>query len=622
MFVKPHFFRVLRHTLVPVCVAAFVLSACGTQKATSQSTSMKVTRGTISQSISGSGQIEANQESDLNFGLDGTISEVLVSAGQRVKKNDVLVRLQTDDLDQKVSQAQANLKSAQASLDELKAGASETDIAKAKSSLTTAQLQLQKTKTGDAKPGTVASAKANLETAKAELNALLNPTDADRQEAERAVTDAQNSLQSTKDSASANKTKAQYSLDQAVQSLTTAQASYAAAKHNWDYVQETGNDPTNPTTTNSSGNKVANSLNDSERQQYYNTFVQAEASLNNAQTSVQSAQLSYDNARQQEVIDVQTAENNLASAQAKLDALLNPSASDIAKAKASVTSAEASVASASGAGTATDVKISEQSVAQAQSSLDALLAPATDVELAQAEAQVSQAQSNLTEAQQNRDSAELKAPFDGVVGAVNVSAGESVSAASDAAITMIDDSLYRVNMSVSEVDVPNLAVDQAASVTIDAISTAVLTGTVSYVALTPTVSNNVTTYEVHVNLDKTEAAIRVGMNAVVTITTQEHKDALLVPTVAIQQGTKGSVVNVERNGQTEQVDVKTGLTDSSNTEILSGLAEGDTVVVTLSTGSSSSSSTSNNNSGGGIPGMGGGMGGPPSGGMGGGGRNR
>ena len=86
----------------------------------------------------------------------------------------------------------------------------------------------------------------------------------------------------------------------------------------------TGTDPTNPTTTDSTGKKTANKLNDAQRQQYYDAFVQAQASLDSAQNAVTQAQVAYDTARQSEVTQIAQAEATLKDAQQTLDALKNP----------------------------------------------------------------------------------------------------------------------------------------------------------------------------------------------------------------------------------------------------------------------------------------------------------
>src|SRR5439155_22439324 len=151
-----------------------------------------------------------------------------------------------------------------------------------------------------------------------------NPTPDKLSAAQLKLTQAQISLQKTRDTDSATKTRAEQDMLKAADALTQAQASYATAKSNWDYVQETGRDPINPSKTNSQGKSVPNTVSDGQRQQYYQSYVQAEAGLHSAERAVNEAQITYDNARQQEVVDIQQAEAQVADAQQQLDALRNP----------------------------------------------------------------------------------------------------------------------------------------------------------------------------------------------------------------------------------------------------------------------------------------------------------
>ncbi|MEM8531745.1 MAG: HlyD family efflux transporter periplasmic adaptor subunit [Chloroflexota bacterium] len=600
-------------------VISLILAACGNQ-VTEQRTTMPVSAGDLTESVSSSGQIQAHQESFLNFSSNGTIADVLVEEGQRVEEGAVLAALETDDLDQQVIQAEANLKSAQADLADLQDGSAESDIRIAQSQLDTAQLQLGQTVNGNALSTDIASAQAQLNSAQATLEALRNPTVANRQTAELAVQDAQTNLQSTRDSASANKTQAELALQDATQSLTQAQSRYATAKGNWDFVEDTGNNPSNPESTNATGETVDNELQGTQAQQYYDEFVQAEAALRSAEASVQQAQVSYDNARHQEVADVQRAENQLAESEQQLELLLNPDAEAVAQAEAQVVQAQAQLASLITGGTQSDVAIAQQTVEQRQASLDELLAPPTDAALAQVEAQVAQAEAALAQAQNDRADAELVAPFDGVVAAVNITLGDASntsnstsSSADTAAIYLIDDSAYYVEVYFSEVDITQLEIGQQALIAMDALTEESLNGTLAYLASTPDVAQNVTTYQARIDLEQADTSLRVGLSATVNITIDQRVDVLLVPNIAIQQTRDGTQVLIQTDEETTLVDIETGLVGAIQTEVTSGLEEGDQVVIVVEdTGET-------NLPGGGLFGGGGGGGGGRGGGGGGGG---
>ena len=108
------------------------------------------------------------------------------------------------------------------------------------------------------------------------------------------------------------------------------------------------------------------------------------------------------------------------------------------------------------------------------------------------------------------------------------------------------------------------------------------------------------------------------MNATVTITVQQAQNVLMVPDRAIQTQGGNSVVEVQKDdGSTETVVVQTGLSDGTNTEITSGLEEGQTVILpsraATTTSAQATTTTRTGTQGGGLFQFGGEGGGPPSG---------
>ena len=97
--------------------------------------------------------------------------------------------------------------------------------------------------------------------------------------AEAALAQAQANLQSSKDRLSVAKTTAEAQVQQSALALTQAQARFALATSNWQYVQDTGNDPIVPKSSDGKGGTKPNKLSDAQRENYYAQFVQAEAAL-------------------------------------------------------------------------------------------------------------------------------------------------------------------------------------------------------------------------------------------------------------------------------------------------------------------------------------------------------
>jgi HlyD family secretion protein len=570
-------------------------------------TTAAVTQGPIAVTVSGSGSVAAARTVDLAFEQDGTITSVDVAIGDTVAAGQTLATIDASDLQLALQQAQASLKAAEAQLTAAQEGsATPQDLASAQASLDSAQAQLAQTTTGTASKADIASAQAQLTAAKAQLEALTNPTATDLAAAQRKVEQAQIALQSTRDSASQAKTNAQIQLNNATNALTQAQSKYSTAYQNWQHVQDENTDPTNPTTTNSSGVSKPNTLNDAQRQQYYDAYVQADAALKSAENAVTQAQVSYDAARQSEVLQIQQAEATLQDAQDQLAALQNPSATDLAQARASVTQAQASLAKLTEGGTASEIAQAQASVTQAQSNLDKLTAPASDAELAAAEASLLQAQANVATAQHNLDQASLQAPFAGVVSAVSLVPGaRASSSASTAAITLVDQSSMHIDVSLSETDAAKVQVGQPVSITFDALSDVTLAGTVATIAPAATATNNVVTYAVTVTFDPGDTPVKVGMSATADIQLESVDDAILVPTRAITTSGAAKTVTVVQGASQIAVTVTTGLVSDGKTAITSStpaLKAGDQVLVP-STASSTSTTTSSQAGGpsGGMP---------------------
>jgi macrolide-specific efflux system membrane fusion protein len=199
--------------------------------------------------------------------------------------------------------------------------------------------------------------------------------------------------------------------------------------------------------------------------------------------------------------------------------------------------------------------------------------------------------------------AKLVAPADGVVTAVNLTAG---AAAPSAAAMTVAAGTFQVTADVVESDISSMKLKQTASVTVAAIG-ATVDGTVTAISPTAEASsgnNSVVSYAVTVSLTNAPATLRAGMTAEITITTASATNVLAVPAAAVR-GSQGnySVLVMTAAGTPEARPVTVGLMTSSLVEIQSGLNAGDVVI----TGTSSTQRTTNNPNGGfGVPGGGGG----------------
>jgi RND family efflux transporter MFP subunit len=237
----------------------------------------------------------------------------------------------------------------------------------------------------------------------------------------------------------------------------------------------------------------------------------------------------------------------------------------------------------------------DKAVADAQNSLataEAALGNMTvnPLKVALKQAQVAGAQAALDKAVAALGNATMVAPFDGIVSAVNIEAGQTVSAGT-VAIEIVDPSVVEVSTAVDEIDVPQVQGGQKATISLDALPNEEFSGVVSSISLIGSSQSGVVSYPVTINLTVPSGVqLRQGMSATATITTQEVDNVLLVPVAAISgSSTNNPRVTVMVNGVPEVRVVKVGQSNDQYTEIVSGLNAGDEVVVTSSSSSSSSS---------------------------------
>lgn len=150
-----------------------------------------------------------------------------------------------------------------------------------------------------------------------------------------------------------------------------------------------------------------------------------------------------------------------------------------------------------------------------------------------------------------------------------------------------------VTINLSEIDVPTVHLGDKATITIDALAGKSFTGSVISIDTAGTVTSGVTTYATVIQFDTEAAGVYSNMAANASIITQTKDNVLLVPSTAVQTQNGQSTVKVMKNGTPQSVNVEAGASSDTQTEIASGLSEGDIVVTsssssTAQTGGSSS----------------------------------
>lgn len=172
----------------------------------------------------------------------------------------------------------------------------------------------------------------------------------------------------------------------------------------------------------------------------------------------------------------------------------------------------------------------------------------------------------------------LVSPINGEVIVRNFEPGQSVTTAD--AVLVLSDRLIVVAQ-VDETDIGYIKKGQRAVIKLDAYPDIEVQGQVSHISFESLLVNNVTIYEVNIIPDEISDVFRSGMSANVDIIRAQKNNILLLPNYVIKADNDGHsyVMSEGANGETEKIRVSIGIADEENTEIISGLSETDTVLL-------------------------------------------
>lgn len=217
----------------------------------------------------------------------------------------------------------------------------------------------------------------------------------------------------------------------------------------------------------------------------------------------------------------------------------------------------------------------------------------------QAKEQVVSAKEEVQRAQTNLGYATITSPIDGVVLSKSVEEGQTVAASfsTPELFTIAQDlTNMQVVADVDEADIGDVKEGERVTFTVDAYPDDTFEGEVKQVRQEATTTNNVVTYEVVISAPNADLKLKPGLTANVTIYTAERKGVLSVPSKALrfipQKETVGKMKIVDVANAKNKVwtiegnsivahKVNIGMTDGTNPQIVSGIAEGTKVITGL-----------------------------------------
>ena len=552
----------------------------------------RVQRTTLADTISATGPVTAAGAVPLNFKNSGKVSEIDVHIGDSVKAGQVLAKLDPTDLQSRLNQAKANLAAAQANYNKLVQGPRAADVEAAQVSIDAANRQLADARSALAAAQAVAAKDASasqhaVDNTKKNLTDVQAQVDAATAGDRTAVQGAQQALADAQKQRAALPAVVAQQIQQAKDKLFSDQTTFDAQVARGQVSKEQRQAALD------ADQAAVDQANASAQQQ----TVQAQTAVNRAQTALNNAEAALKN-------DLAKFQGQMASAQAQVASAQDALNTAGAKDAQGVQNAQAQLSSA----------VSAQETAKAN--YDKAVSLPSQADLANAKAQVDAQRAQVDLAQANLDAATLRAPSDGTVTAIsgavgqwltggalggtaaNAAAGNTSSSSNNGAsgfISLTSLSGLQVSAQVNEADIGRVHPGDAVTFTVDAFPGQTLTGKVAAVQPLGTASSNIVTYTVLIGVNTSKARLLPGMTANVTLTVAKRDNVLAVPSAAIAfaqaqiaagraPGSTSSnsalaVIVVDTKGKTKLQPIQTGANDGRNTEVVSGLSEGQRVAI-------------------------------------------
>jgi HlyD family secretion protein len=246
-----------------------------------------------------------------------------------------------------------------------------------------------------------------------------------------------------------------------------------------------------------------------------------------------------------------------------------------------------------------------------------------------AQAQIAQAQAALSQSEVSAQHTVITAPIDGIVIQRSVDVGQTVAASLSSPVVFsiaADLAEMQVSANIDEADIGRIRPGQQVTFKVDAFPTENFTGTVSQVRLQPTVVSNVTTYTAMIDVPNAALKLKPGMTANAKVEVARRNDVVRVSNAALRfRPSKDTFAALNQEApadaqsggariwryaddQIEPVRVQLGITDGTDTELVSSDLQPGTVVATgLATATTKTTTAAAPRN----PLMGSGPGGPP-----------
>lgn len=209
--------------------------------------------------------------------------------------------------------------------------------------------------------------------------------------------------------------------------------------------------------------------------------------------------------------------------------------------------------------------------------------------LHETEAQVQQSQASLRQLEEQLSYTTITSPIDGVVLSCDVQVGDAVSSilvlgsTATLVMTLGDTHQVYVKGKVDESDIAKVYLGQAARIKVQSFPNRTFSGRVTKIAPLGVEKDNVTTFEVQISIDNPGGELKANMTANAEIVLEEHKNVLTIPEQAVlydkDRNASVWVPDIHNRDGHRSVSIKTGISNGSRIEVLSGLKPGEKVIL-------------------------------------------
>jgi RND family efflux transporter MFP subunit len=301
------------------------------------------------------------------------------------------------------------------------------------------------------------------------------------------------------------------------------------------------------------------------------SFNTAAANYNSAKSTLDAAIIDQSGTGGTSPLDVQSAELQVSQAEQNLTKVRVNGETMISTKETNVKAMQA------------QLQVAQSAVDRSNAELEKILASPRGVDVAPYRAIVQQAQAQVDKAQSDYDNTLIRAPFDGIITAKNIDEGEQflVTAGMDAdspAMSIIDDSAFHIDVNIPETQVTKIDLSSKVTVTFDALGVSE-NFEAKILSIEPASTNvqSIIYYKAKVALVRIDERLKAGMTANVSIIANSEQEVLAIPERAITVSGNEKTVMF---GPNKTLIIRTGLRgDNGMIEVVSGLTEGDTILV-------------------------------------------